>query len=451
MLYRQEGRSAAAAIQLESEPGTDLASSQAGEAHRPAIYVNSLAAGRGAERVIYNLLTSFAKEGKSVDLLIEDGEGELFAALQRQAPQVRIQFLRGGNWQERLSWLTCWLALAAELLSGLASGQRLADFKACAIMAEKERPPLFALRRYLKREQPVTILSFLNDANIALMLAACLGKNGTRFIPNVRNHISAGANALKSKRMRAMSGAMRRLFRRADRVVVPAEDLRQDVAEITGIAPERIERILNPIDLAAVEKQAAESPEHPWLDPKENTPVVLAAGKLKPQKDFPTLLKAFAELRARRDCRLVLLGSGPLENDLRKQAKTLGITDDISFQGHVDNPFAYLARAQVFVLSSAWEGLPNVLIEALACGCPVVSTDCPGGASEILEAGRHGRLVPVGDAAAMAEAIQATLEASPPAEALRARAADFSIERAVEAYAKLLFPAEAAPSDEVSR
>ena len=172
---------------------------------------------------------------------------------------------------------------------------------------------------------------------------------------------------------------------------------------------------------------------------------------MKPQKDFPTLLKAFAELRARRDCRLILLGSGPLEDDLQKQAEALGITDDISFQGHVDNPFAYLARAQVFVLSSAWEGLPNVLIEALACGCPVVSTDCPGGASEILEAGRHGRLVPVGDAAAMATAIEATLEAPPLADALKARAADFSIERAVEAYAKLLFPAEAAPSDEVSR
>lgn len=428
-----------------------MGSSLAGGAHRPAIYVNSLAAGRGAERVIYNLLTTFAKEGKSVDLLIEDSEGELLAALQRQAPQVRIQFLRGGDWQERLSWFTCWLALGAELLSGLASGQRLADFKACAVMAEKERPPLFTLQRYLKRERPVTVLSFLNDANIALMLAACLGKQGARFIPNVRNHISAGADALKSNRMRAMPGAMRRLFRRADRVVVPAEDLRRDVAEITGIAPERIERILNPIDLAAVEKQAAESPEHPWLDPKENTPIVLAAGKLKPQKDFPTLLRAFAELRTHRKCRLIVLGSGPLENDLRKQAETLGLADDISFPGHVDNPFAYLARAQVFVLSSAWEGLPNVLIEALACGCPVVSTDCPGGASEILEGGRHGRLVPVGDAAAMAAAIETTLECPPPGETLRARAADFSIERAVEAYAKLLFPAEAAASDEMSR
>ncbi len=428
-----------------------MSSSPAGGTHRPAIYVNSLAAGRGAERVIYNLLTTYAKEGKGVDLLIEDGEGELLADLQRRAPQVRIHFLRGNAWQERLSWFTCWLALAAELLSGLTSGQRFADFKACAIMAEKERPPLVTLRRYLKHEQPVTVLSFLNDANIALMLAACLGKQGTRFIPNVRNHISAGAKALQSKRMRAMSGAMRRLFRRADAVVVPAEDLRRDVAEITGLPESRIHRIFNPIDLAAVKQRAAESPAHPWLDPKDTTPVVLAAGKLKPQKDFPTLLKAFGELRSRRDCRLILLGSGPLENDLRKQAETLGIADDVSFQGHVDNPFAYLARAQVFVLSSAWEGLPNVLIEALACGCPVVSTDCPGGASEILEGGRHGRLVPVGDAAAMADAIKATLESPPPAEALKARAADFSIERAAEAYAKLLFPTKAAPSDEVSR
>ena len=207
-----------------------MSSSPTAGTHRPAIYVNSLAAGRGAERVIYNLLTTLAKDGKSVDLLIEETDGELFAALRRDAPQVRIERLRGSDWQERLSWYTCWLALAAELVSGVASGQRLADFKATAIMVEKERPPLLPLRRYMRREQPVTILSFLNDANIALMLSACLGKKGTRFIPNVRNHISAGASALKSKRMRAMPGAMRRLFRRADAVVVPAEDLRHGAA-----------------------------------------------------------------------------------------------------------------------------------------------------------------------------------------------------------------------------
>ena len=417
-----------------------MQSSPAVGAGRPvAIYCNTLASGRGAERVIYNLMTSYAKEGRRVDLLLEDMEGDLLAELSRQAPQVCIELLRGTPGQERLSQGYCIAALVVELIAGLFAGKRFGDFKGLVTMVEKERPPLLALRRYLRRENPTVVMSFLNDANIALMLTACLGKGDSRFIPNVRNHISAGASGLKSNRMRALPKAMRRLFSRADAVVVPAEDIRRDVARITGLAPERIVRILNPIDLAAVGSRAAEDPEHPWLAETAELPVVLAAGKMKPQKDFPTLLRAFAQLRERKACRLIILGSGPLEGELRGLAETLGVADDVAFPGHVGNPFAYLARAQLFALSSAWEGLPNVLIEALACGCPIVSTDSPGGASEILEAGRHGRLVPVGDAAAMAAAMEETLAAPPPAGDLRRRAADFSIERAAKAYGELLF------------
>jgi glycosyltransferase involved in cell wall biosynthesis len=171
---------------------------------------------------------------------------------------------------------------------------------------------------------------------------------------------------------------------------------------------------------------------------------VLGAGKLRPQKDFATLIDAFAKLRAKRPARLVILGEGPEESRLRVRARRLDVSPDVGFEGFVANPFAYMSRASVFVLSSAWEGLPSVLIQAMACGCPVVSTDCPSGPSEILERGVFGPLVPVGAPDALAEAILRVLDAPPERERLRRRADDFSVDRVAERYlAVMLGPAQA--------
>ena len=173
--------------------------------------------------------------------------------------------------------------------------------------------------------------------------------------------------------------------------------------------------------------------------------MVLGVGMLKPQKDFATLIRAFARLRASRPARLVILGDArgaakdlAFRDELKALPAALGIAEDVAFPGFVANPFAWMARAACFALSSRWEGLGNVVIEALACGCPVVSTDCPSGPAEILAGGRYGRLVPVGDAAALAEAIAATLDAPPPRAELLARAERFSRARAAEEYLALL-------------
>ena len=176
---------------------------------------------------------------------------------------------------------------------------------------------------------------------------------------------------------------------------------------------------------------------HPWLDGSD-IPVVIAAGKLKPQKDFETLLRAFALVQAKRNARLIILGRGPKKQALRELATELGISDCFQLPGHVRNPYAYFSRAAVFVLSSAWEGLPNVLIEAMACGCSVVSTDCPSGPFEILEEGAVGRLVPVGDATAMAKAIIESLDNPTRKDVLLARARAFSYEEAISAYESVL-------------
>jgi glycosyltransferase involved in cell wall biosynthesis len=167
---------------------------------------------------------------------------------------------------------------------------------------------------------------------------------------------------------------------------------------------------------------------------------VLAVGKLKARKGHDVLLRAFARLRAGRDARLLILGEGPERGELAALAASLGIAADVDLHGFVPNPMAYMARASVFALPSRREGLPNVLIEALACGAPIVATRCPSGPDEILQGGRYGALVPVDDAAAFARALEATLDAPPRRDVQRQGAAGFSLDAAVERYRAVLLP-----------
>jgi glycosyltransferase involved in cell wall biosynthesis len=185
------------------------------------------------------------------------------------------------------------------------------------------------------------------------------------------------------------------------------------------------------------ERAAAPAP-HPWLAQRGGPPVVVAAGRLEGQKNFPLLLEAFARLRRERPARLLILGEGRKRAPLEEQARALGIEDDLALPGFIDNPYAAFSRAALFVLSSDHEGLPAVLIQALACGCPVVSTDCPHGPAEILDHGRYGELVPVRDAPALAAAMARTLDHPLPAQTLRARGGEFSLASSVNRYLELL-------------
>ena len=274
--------------------------------------------------------------------------------------------------------------------------------------------------RYVRKARPHAVLSFLNYPNAVLLLASRRLRGETRILVSVRNHMSAAAGANELNWVRSVPRLMRRLFGRADAVVAPSQGVAADVAAITGLAPDRISVIYNPVFRPELATLAEAPVDHPWLA-EGNEPVVLGVGKLKIQKDFPTLLRAFAQVRNRRPARLIILGEGGGAAELMALAANLGIGGDVDFCGQVQNPFAFYRRAAVFVLSSRWEGLPNALIEAMACGCAVVSTDCPSGPREILEGGRYGALVPVGDAEAMAAAILAVL-ADPPAPAAADRA-----------------------------
>jgi glycosyltransferase involved in cell wall biosynthesis len=174
--------------------------------------------------------------------------------------------------------------------------------------------------------------------------------------------------------------------------------------QLSPIPIQKVHVIYNPVVSPELYEKADAPLEHPWFRSNQ-PPVILGVGRHRPQKGFDTLLRAFARVRQETPARLVILGEGPERPNLERLASELGVAADVDMPGFDPNPFRYMRRAGVFVLSSRYEGLPNVLIQALACGCPVVSTDCPSGPSEILDGGRYGALVPVDDVEAMAGAI----------------------------------------------
>jgi len=236
----------------------------------------------------------------------------------------------------------------------------------------------------------------------------------------------------------------RRVYPWADGVIAVSEGVARGLCRIPGIPPERVTVIYNPVIPADLEVKAAQPVAHPWLAPGQ-PPVVLGVGKLKLQKDFSTLLRAFRRVRDRREAHLIIIGEGRRRHHLEDVVRHLGLSADVALPGYQENPFAWMSKASVFVLSSLWEGLPGVLIEAMASGCPVVSTDCPSGPREILLDGALGPLVPVSDDEAMAGAILSVLDAPIEPERLRARAQLFLVDPSVDRYLAVLRDAARRP------
>lgn len=408
---------------------------------RLAVYTRSVASGRGAEGVVVNLVRGLRDLGYPVDLLLEDTGGAILERLRADESQGDIIAV-SPDADSRVARVWCAVRVLFGLVThGLLAAQPVTDWplREIASLLFSKRSPVRALGRSIAQRRPRAVLAFQNDANAVLLLTAPVFRRQTSLFVSVRNHTSAAAAGKGQSRAEAASRLMRALFWRADGVIAPSRGVADDVVAITGLPAERVHVIVNPVyrpELVALSEQPC---PHPWLADGE-PPVILGAGKLKPQKDFPTLVRAFADLRARRPARLIILGSGEGKDSLVSLARSLGVAEDLDLPGHVANPFAYYRRAAVFVLSSRWEGLPNVVIEALACGCPVVSTDCPSGPAEILERGRHGTLVPVGDALAMAAAIERALDAPGDRSRRIARAKAFSLAPVVQAYARTLAP-----------
>lgn len=291
-------------------------------------------------------------------------------------------------------------------------------------------PPLVL---YLRRYRPEFLLTANHQMNRAALLARRLSGVDTRITIRMGMSIAAVGAEMTARKREALHASMRRWYPLADSVVAPSRGVADDLRELAGVAEDRLYVIRNPLLNERFYQQSAERVDHPWYGDSD-IPVVLAAGSLEPRKDFATLLRAFALLRQQRPARLIILGEGKERPRLAELAKELGIAADVSMPGFDSNPYRHMARADVFVLSSRREGASAVIIEAMACGTPVVSTDCPSGPSEALANGELGPLVPVGDHVAMAAAIDRTLLEPPDPEMLRAAVQEHRCNVAAERY-----------------
>ncbi len=367
-----------------------------GRPRHVALFLPSLEVG-GAERVMLNLARGFVDRGLSVDLVLAKAEG---AYLSDVPAEVRIVDL----------------------------GSR------------KVSRSLIALVRYLRRERPNALLSTSSHGNLIALLAKRVARTSTRIVVRQADAFSVSARLAPGRGLgRLVPILVPRLYRWADAIVAGSSGVAKDLAEVTGLPLERIRITPNPVVTPELFTMASDRLDHPWFAPGA-CPVILGAGRLTKQKDFSTLIRAFAMVNHLRTARLVIVGEGEERPSLEGLIKDLGLEGRALLPGFVRNPFAYMARAAVFALSSAWEGLPAVLIQALACGVPVVATDCEGGPHDVLRGGRFGQLVPVGDAPALANAIISALTGprSPtPTEAWH----PYSQDVAVDDYLRVLQPA----------
>lgn len=382
---------AGAAAGLMSESGSSTG-------QKVALFIPSMAAG-GAQRVFLTIANALHARGHSVDMV---------------------------------------LAMAAgEFLDEISPGVNIVDLGAPRMARAVPR-----LVSYLRRERPVSLLSTLPHANLAAVAARRLARVPTRvFVREANTPSKALQSGFKS---RAMASLLPLCYRAADGVIAVSQGVARDAAALGNLEPGRIHVIPNPVDVDEIRRRAALPLNHRWFAPGE-PPVILGVGRLIPQKDFHTLIRALKHVRSTRPCRLVILGEGPDRAELEGFADGLGVASAVEFPGYVSNPFAFMARADVFALTSAWEGMPNVLIQAIACGCPSVSTDCPSGPREILRDGRDGRLVAVGDALAMGDAILKTLQDPLDSQSLQRRAADFDVDKIVGGYLDLLLGTSSRP------
>ncbi len=295
---------------------------------------------------------------------------------------------------------------------------------------------VFGFARFLRTYKPEVVISTLFVGNIMAALAKAASRSRTHLI--LTEQVAIGTylhNEVRLLRRLCVPPLMRLTYLLAQDIVAVSRGTAQSLAPVLGkTTSERITVIYNPIDLARIEMMAAADDKiASW-----SVPTIINVGRLIEQKDQETLIRAFAKVRSRRPCRLVILGEGEKRATLAALAQKLGVGSDVLMPGFITNPYSWMKKSAVFVLSSKFEGLPTVLIEAMQCGISVISADCPSGPAEILEDGRWGKLFIPGDVDALASAIEDALDGKLVVD-VRQRAADFSIDTAVSRYVAL-FP-----------
>lgn len=361
-----------------------------------ALFVPSLKGG-GAEKAMLNLANEFSKIDKfEIDLILCMKEGPYLSEVQNK---IRIINLKSSTVPKSL----------------------------------------FPLAKYLRNEKPAILISTLSHASAVSVLARIISRSKVKIIIRMANTFSKVLKNIISRFNRIiLFYGVKYSFPLAEEIIAVSGGVADDLARVIKIPRDRIKIIPNSVDINKIEMLCQESTDHKWLKNK-TVPVILAVGRLTPEKDYPTLIKAFSILSRENDFRLIILGEGKKRYELEEMIQKLNLKEKISMPGFVENPFCYIKNCDVFVLSSDTEGSPNTLIEAMACGVPVISTDCPSGPREILDNGRYGKLVKVGDEKALADAILETFKNPVKAELLKERIKkSFSLEKAAQEYLNVI-------------
>ena len=349
--------------------------------------------GGGAEKAVVNLLKGLAQRDEfDLDLVLATKEGPYLDLVPQE---VRMIDLQAGR------------AIAATL-------------------------PLI---NYLKQNRPWALIGNMGHVNVVATMAKELARIQTQLILVEQNTISA--NRSKPKRAKLVNFLMKWLYPRADAVAGVSVGVARDLEQQLGLGTETVKVLNNPVVNEDLIIQSQAALDHPWFT-FDAPPVFLAVGRLNPQKDFPNLLNAFAQVRTQQEAHLIILGEGSERGKLEAMIAQSNLQDDVLLPGFVKNPYAYMKQSSCFVLSSRQEGLPTVLIEAMACGCPVVATNCPSGPDEILDGGTYGTLVPIENSSALAKAMLNTIKYPPEQKLLRQRANEYSTEKVVDTYLSLL-------------
>ena len=389
-----------------------------------AFLLNDFALG-GAERVVIALCNALAERGLRVELLLSKKQGPLIGAL---SDAVDVTLLpAAGRWR--------WMPAIAKL------GKTSPALRAYLFA---QSPPGFVrrlptLRDYLQKERPDALFSTLTGNNLLAVWAAQLAKVPTRIVLRIATTLSVDFAQDQKASPTALPTLLRHWYPQAHGIVCVSQGVKRDLESFVGRPIQSAETIYNPLDLERIARLSKAPVAHPWLN--GNGPdCIVALGRLEPAKDYATLLRAFARLSAERPARLIILGEGRQRETLTALARELGVAERVDLHGDVANPFPFLACADLYVLSSAYEGCPNALMEAMASGCRVVSTDCPSGPRELLQDGAIGPLVPVGDADALAAAMESQLAEPPAPERVKARAAEYDLPSVVQRYLEVLLP-----------
>jgi glycosyltransferase involved in cell wall biosynthesis len=361
--------------------------------HRISLFMESLRGG-GAERVMLNLAREFSRRNYQVDLVVASATGPY----RSQVPDL-VRLVDLGTTRT----ITAMLPLAG----------------------------------YLRRESPDVVLSQMGHCNIASLLARKLARSATRVVISEVSLMGVSTANPVQLRSRLIPLFAKKLYPQAGAIIAVSRGVANDLAHVLDLPLDRIDVIYNPVVTPELHERAGRMVDHPWFAAGA-PPVIIGVGRLDPEKDFLTFLRAFNIVRRNRNVRLMILGEGPERFALESLAQELGIAEIVTLAGFVENPLPFIANASVLVLTSRFEGLSNVLIEALACGTPVVSTDCPSGPTEILDGGHYGKLAPVGDAEALATAIEETIDNPPDRMFLKSAAERFSVDLIARQYLEVL-------------